>query len=146
MKRNSNTGSSISAGPRRITIEVINHQDQRYNTCGDWQFDEEGNLTIRVSNMPKTGWKGSAAIAIHELVEALLCRDRGITTEDVDKFDLGFDPNKHDYEPGDDTSCPCKREHCTATGIERILINEFRLDWLPYEDELIEMTEAYDEK
>ena len=129
----------------KITIETIPHLSQRYNTCGDWQFDDNGDLAIRVSEMPKTGWKGPILVAIHELIESLLCKDRGITTEMVDKFDLAFDM-KADYEPGDDPKCPCRNEHCVATGIERILVSEFRLNWLPYEDELIEMTEQYEKK
>jgi hypothetical protein len=131
---------------KRITIEVIPHSQQRYNTCGDWQFDDKGNLTMRVSEMPKTGWKGPMLVAVHELVEAILCRDRDITTKMVDDFDLKFDPVKNDHEPGDDPKCPCRKEHCVATGIERILVAEFNLDWLPYEDEIIEMTVEYDEE
>jgi len=129
---------------QKITIEVIPHLNQRYNTCGDWQFDAKGNLKIKVSRLARTGWRGSAAIAVHELVEALLCQARGITTEDVDKFDLSFDPAVQEWEPGDDPTCPCKREHCVATGVERILINEFGIDWLPYENELEEMTKDYE--
>jgi hypothetical protein len=127
----------------RITIETIPHKTQRYNTCGDWQFDQEGNLTIRVSETPRSGPAGSLLIGVHELVEALLCQARGITTEMVDNFDLSYDP-KAEIEPGDHPKCPCRREHCTATGIERILAVEFGLDWTPYEDELIELTESYD--
>jgi hypothetical protein len=128
----------------KITIETIPHLNQRYNTCGDWQFDSEGNLTMYVSEMPKTGWKGPMLVAVHELVEALLCKDRGITTEMVDEFDLKYDATS-DIEPGDQPACPCHKEHCTATGIERLLAVEFNLDWLPYEDEIIEMTKEYDE-
>lgn len=128
----------------KITIEVIPHLKQRYNTCGDWQFDKNGNLTIRVSEMPITGYKGSMLIAVHELVEALLCQDRGITTEMVDEFDLKFDPTA-DWEPGDDPTCPCYKEHCLATGVERILASELDVPWLRYDSEIISMTDEYED-
>lgn len=128
----------------KVTIETIPYLKQRYNTCGDWQFDDHGDLTIRVSHMKNTGWKGSMAVAVHELIEALLCRSNGVTTKMVDDFDLKFDVTQ-EHEPGDDPKCPCKKEHCIATGVERILINELGLDWFPYENELILMTEQYED-
>lgn len=128
----------------KITIEFIPHLKQRYNTCGDWQFDQDGNLTIKVSEMPKTGEEGSWCVAIHELIEALLCRCCGITTAAVDKFDLAFDPLSNEHEPGDDPKCPCVNQHCIATGVERILVREFGLRWFSYENELVELTEKYD--
>lgn len=126
----------------KITIEFIEHLNQRYNTCGDWQFDKDGNLNMKVSILLDMGLTGSYLIAIHELVEALLCQHRGITTEMVDQFDLNYDATS-DIEPGDHPACPCHKEHCTATGIERILAPEFDVEWLPYENELIELTEQY---
>lgn len=130
----------------KITIETIEHKDQRYNTCGDWEWTAPDRLHIRVSETPKTGWRGAAVVAVHELVEALLCHARGITTNMVDQFDLAFDPVAHDWEPGDDPACPCRFEHNTATGIERILVSEFGLEWHPYETELTQLTDAYVKK
>lgn len=129
----------------KIIIETIPHLQQRYNTCGDWQFDSEGNLTLRISEFPKVGLKASYLVAIHELVEALLCQEQGITTEMVDAFDTSFDP-LCDQEPGDSPRAPYKREHCIATGIERILATEFGVDWVPYEEELYQLTLDYEQK
>lgn len=126
----------------RITIDFIPHLEQRYNTCGDWVFSPDGDLNINVSILPDTGIEGSYLIAIHELVEALLCQVRGVTTDEVDKFDFAYDPLQ-DREPGDDPNCPCQREHCFATGVERMLAPAFGVWWGPYEDELVELTEEY---
>lgn len=126
----------------KITIEFIPHLEQRYNTCGDWVFDADGNLNMKVSILEDTGLHGSYLIAIHELIEALLCQAHGITTEMVDKFDLAYDATK-DVEPGDDPDCPCRDEHCVATGIERLLAPQFDVWWTPYENEIIELTEVY---
>lgn len=131
----------------KIRIEIIPNNQQRYNTVGDWQWlkEEEGvdSLRIRVSDMNKTGAKGSILIAIHELIEVFLCQANGITESAVDKFDLNY---KGDDEPGDDPKAPYKREHCIATGVERILAAEMGIDWKTYEDEIVKMTEEYDER
>ena len=125
----------------KITIESIPHNEQRYNTVGDWQFDKEGNLNIKVSETPKIGQSGFYLIAIHELIEAVLCETRDITQDEIDDWDMTI---ISDTEPGDTKGCPYIFEHCTATGVERILASEFEVDWSQYEQELTELTESYD--
>jgi hypothetical protein len=127
----------------KITIEFIPHLDQRYNTCGDWSFAPDGDLSIKVSILQDTGIAGSYLIAIHELVEALLCDHHGVDTSAVDAFDKAYDMTS-DIEPGDHPGAPYHEEHCIATGVERILAPAFGVWWLPYEDELAELTEQYE--
>lgn len=121
----------------KITIETIPHDQQRYPTAGDWLIDAAGNIAIRVS---ETGnWRYDAAIGIHEAVEALLCRDAGISQADVDAFDVGFEDNRQEFgkpshEPGDDSAAPYAREHCLATAVERLLIAAMELSWSDYAD------------
>ena len=62
---------------------------------------------MRVSAL--TDWRHSALIAVHELVEALLCKAHGVTTEAVDTWDMG--PGHELDEPGDDPRAPYHREH-----------------------------------
>lgn len=112
----------------KITIETIPHDQQRYPTAGDWLIDAAGNIAVRVS---ETGnWRYDAAIGIHEAVEALLCRDAGISQADVDAFDTGYPGD----EPGDDPDAPYAREHCLATAVERLLIAAMELSWSDYAD------------
>ena len=60
-----------------VTIDVIPHQLQRYDTCGDYMYDaSEGRLQIRVS--ATDDWCEAMTVAVHELVEALLVVQRGI--------------------------------------------------------------------
>jgi hypothetical protein len=122
-----------------INIQTIPHKDQRYETPGDWTF-EQNDLNILVS---ETGdWRYDALIALHELVEVILCKHRGIKQEDVDKFDNKFEAerieklHRPDDEPGDSPQAPYRREHCTATGIERIMAAELGVDWQTYGDTL----------
>lgn len=106
-----------------------------YATVGDWNWTSAGNLNITVTKLGD--YRKEFAVAIHELVEVMLCRERGIHQEDVEKFDRSFEdkrePNNFD-EPGDSPYAPYKREHFFATTIERQIVHEFGLDWSKYED------------
>lgn len=119
-----------------ITIKTIPHDKQRYETPGDWFFAKNGNLEIRVSCLGD--WKLEALMAIHELSEVLLCKHRGIDQKTVDEFDIEFEKYRKagrygpSDEPGDDHHAPYFREHCFATGIERLLASQLEVDWNQY--------------
>ncbi len=113
----------------RISIKTIPHIMQRYDTVGDWeQISSTDLLSIQVSDLGN--WRYEAAVAIHELVEALGCRDKGITSEQVDAFDNAYDG---DGEPGHDPKAPYHQQHEFATMIERQIIDMFGLDWEQYD-------------
>lgn len=121
----------------KITIETIAHSAQRYPTVGDWFFDEAGNLHITVSQL--SDWKREALVAVHELVEVLICKQEGITQEMVDAFDIKYEENRKPEdldEPGDNPAAPYAGPHCIATGVERILAAALDVSWKKYEDEL----------
>lgn len=118
---------------RRVSIEVIDHSDQRYETVGDWIIDDD-SLTIRVSDLGD--WRYNMAVAVHELVEVLLCKNNGVVQVAVDAFDIKFERDRAvgDFsEPGDDRSAPYHNEHCFATAVERMLIAAMRLSWMDYD-------------
>lgn len=120
-----------------INIETIPHEQHRYTTVGDWWFDEQGNLQIRVSDLGD--WRKEALIAVHELVEVLMCKHDGVSTESVDAFDKAFETNRaadNEDEPGDEPDAPYVRQHCIATGVERILAAQLGVAWKPYEQQL----------
>jgi len=124
-----------------IEIEFVPHDKQRYETVGDWRLvhgtGSKKVLLITVSQL--YDWRHEALVAIHELAEVLMCQHNGVSQESVDKFDMDFEearhPDNHD-EPGDDPSAPYVKEHCVATGIERILAAELDVKWQNYEREL----------
>ena len=119
----------------QITIKTIPHADQRYPTVGDWVFVDDNNLQIRVSDLGDRRY--NALVAVHELVEALLCQHRGITTEMVDAFDMAYEakrPEGNTDEPGNDPNCPCLKEHEFATTVEMLLAEELGVDWGTYDD------------
>jgi hypothetical protein len=111
-----------------ITIKTIPHKEQRYDTVGDWQFTDAGDLTISVSEMGD--WRYEALVAFHELAEVLLCKARNILQQDVDAFDFAAG----NYEPGDSPDSPYYREHFFATTVERMLCTELGVDWHTYDE------------
>ena len=115
-----------------ITIKTIPHKEQRYDTVGDWQFTEAGDLAITVSAMGD--WRYEALVAFHELAEAVLCKARGITAEQVDAFDKWHAGNIDLGEPGDHPDAPYHKEHFFATTVERMLAAEFGFDWHTYDE------------
>lgn len=117
-----------------IIIETISHKEHRYETVGDWVFDKDGNLMIKVSEMGC--WKYEALVGLHEAIEALLCKSRGISEEDVTKFDVAYERHRDEddiSEPGDQYDAPYRREHFTATNIERQLAEALDVNWQQYD-------------
>lgn len=119
-----------------IDIKVIPHNQQRYETVGDWYFNSDNNrLTIRVSAMRNK--KYEFLIALHEQIEAMLCIERGICEKEITLFDMTFEANRKDNntdEPGDDPKAPYKKEHFFATSLERLMAAELGVDWRKYDE------------
>jgi hypothetical protein len=142
-----------------VNIEVISQTKQRYCTAGDWWLDEDGNLQIRVS---RTRPHFEALVAHHELTEAMLCIFAGITTKQVDDFDIQYEcarssieeddvePTRADCgcvvlgwtEPGDDIHAPYYKQHQIATGFERTMAAEMGVSWHDYEAEVLSTTDG----
>jgi hypothetical protein len=117
----------------KIFIQTQPHSLQRYNTVGDWTTDRiTGTMRIYVSELGS--WRYHLLVAIHELVEAFLCMHDGVAEEAVDKFDKQF--VQRDQEPGDSPNAPYQKQHCIATGVERILAACLGVKWQEYEDAL----------
>lgn len=140
----------------RIIIETLPHQEQRYNTVGDWFYDEHGDLHIKISEMneirsgrpdPARWNEREMCLIIHELTEALLCRKAGISQDQVDEFDKRYERSLNmqaNYdEPGDHPEAPYKHQHCVATGVERIIAAELGVDWAAYERNIEKLSDSY---
>lgn len=114
-----------------VQIEVIQPAHMRYRTVGDWFFDEPDILTIQVAD---TGnWKYNILVAIHELIEVVLCRDAGVTEKQVSDFDL---KHQDDEDPGSHPKAPYRIQHLTAMGIEMVLAAMLGVNWRVYEEAL----------
>lgn len=123
-----------------INVQTIPHDKHRYPTVGDWWFDDAGDLQIRVSDMGDVEYE--ALIALHEQVEAILCKQRGISAKQVDEFDVQFEKDRElglhadQDEPGGHPDAPYRREHFFATSIERLMAGELNVEWHVYETQL----------
>jgi hypothetical protein len=136
MKKKSLDRPAISS----VFINIIAHKDQRYDTVGDWYYSDNGHLVINVSRLPNDPDNEKAlAVAFHELCEVLICRSKGITQKQVDKFDKDFEKLQkgstlynEDAEPGDMSDSPYHIEHGFATAAERMLIAAMGINWNNY--------------
>src|SRR5579863_6201874 len=121
----------------KIVIETIPHDQHRYPTIGDWWWNKDGQtLEIRVSEFSRGVFPLEPCgayellIALHELIEAVLCDVRRIAEADVTAFDkahLDLD------EPGEDRRAPYHKEHVFAECIERLVALELGVNWQDYE-------------
>jgi hypothetical protein len=78
-------------------------------------------------------------VVIHELVECMLCKFRGINESAVDQWDKSFTGIG---EPGDDPLAPYHREHTFATSIEKLVAQEIGVDWDTYEVAIAALCES----
>lgn len=109
----------------RIEIKTIDASVMRYPTAGDWEWLPDGALKITA---PDYGGQDQSAllVALHELVEAWLCRRDGVTDQEVTKFDTDHPKLE---EPGDDPRAPYHIQHQAAMLTEKTVAMSFSADW-----------------
>lgn len=126
----------------KLIIETKPHEEQRYETCGDWFTDQSGDKHIVVSAMGNPDYE--MLVAVHELIEQYLCERRGISQDSVDKFDREFEAARqlgNDDEPGDDPSAPYYKEHRFASSVERIIAAELGVNWKDYDKTVVALSQ-----
>ena len=118
----------------RIEVQTIPHREQRYPTVGDY-WDADDTVQIRVSEMDD--WRYVILVALHEIVESMLARYRGIPEDAIGAFDMAFEKARESGrvsgEPGDAPDSPYRREHFFATNLERLFSAELDVDWFEYD-------------
>ena len=114
-----------------ILIQDIPHYQQRYPTTGDWQTTVQDSINISVSSLSDSRYE--KLVAVHELIEALLCMHDGVTAKEVDDFDIA---HLELDEPGDHVDSPYRTQHARASTIEKQLASWMDVDWAKYEKEL----------
>lgn len=129
----------------KITIEFIEHEDQRYDTPGDWFFTPSHDMVLRVSKMGDRRYE--YLTAIHELVEVLLCSVEGITQKEVDKFDVQWKPRSLPdgtkiTEAGEDPLAPYHEQHVIAELVERTVAAAMAVHWPSYGTEVDSLSTA----
>lgn len=106
---------------RQIDIQFIPEAQMRQPGIGDWWF--EGDI-LHVRAV-EGDLDGPFLVALHELVEAWLCKAHGVDQLAVDDFDNLFETEPHpdEAEPGDDPRAPYRTEHRQAMLIEHLMAN-----------------------
>jgi hypothetical protein len=107
----------------RIIIEAVAQSAMRppydQEEAGDWLIDDSGNLIIRIVGAdlakPET-----FLFALHELVEAMMCLNEGISQQAVDAFDVAY---TGEGEPGDDPEAAYRTQHRRAMLVEHLMAN-----------------------
>jgi len=109
----------------RINIETIPHEQQRYNTCGDYFYDDLGTLQVRISEQGNEFF--NKLIMVHELIEEALTKQRGLTEHEIMDFDLYFEKRRDlglvdkDAQAGFDKNAPYLKEHTISDAVERLM-------------------------
>jgi hypothetical protein len=126
-----------------IIIQTIKHDEQRYNTVGDYQT-KDGVTILKISDLGD--WRMEFLVALHELIELTLCRKAGITDAMIDEFDFEFERNRKASdvsEPGDDPRAPYYKQHQFATKVEKMMSRMLGVSWSEYGNRCALTTKQY---
>lgn len=117
-------------------IRSIPHNNQRYDTSGDYVETNLGKVDVcEITVSELNNWKMEALVAVHELIEYILVKDKGIKIKDIDKFDIDFENKRKKGnmdEPGDDKKAPYYNEHQIAILFEKELARYLNINWKKY--------------
>ncbi len=113
---------------KKIEMQVIPHQEQRYDTLGDYWEDAEG-WHFRVSDMGD--WRYNFSVLLHEFIEYAIMKHKGITEEEVLAFDLSVKPDSpYVDDPGFDPAAPYHEEHVYADCMERLIAPKLGMNFM----------------
>jgi hypothetical protein len=108
----------------RIEIKSIDPAAIRYSTCGDWQWLPDGGMKVSVPDYANRN--SEFLVALHEMVEAWLCRKDNITEAEVSSWDIN---NPELEEPGDSKNAPYHHQHMVAMQVEKIVCEAMKIPW-----------------
>ena len=107
--------------------DAVPCDSMRYQTVGDWIMSK-GPIHVSVARFADRRYE--FLVALHELIEARLCQEHGITQATVDDWDMH---HQDASEPGEVPGAPYFLEHVFATRIELLVARELGVDWHQYE-------------
>lgn len=131
---------------KKISIEIIPHGQQRYETPGDYWYDEDGVLQVRVSDLGNHMYE--RMVIIHELIEETLTRQKGISEQAITDFDVMYEKKRQQGlhsdtdEPGFDNESPYLLEHTLATAVEMQMCALAGIKWNEYSDAFKDLQNA----
>lgn len=126
----------------KITLEVIPHEQQRLGASGDWFFEPNGDLVVRVSDFGD--WRYNFLVLRHEMDEAMLCKHNGITTEMVDEDQAASLPTDNPDSFSGYPGARLQNQHNDALAAEWVMSRLLGVDWLEYSKAYLKYKEVSD--
>lgn len=134
----------------KFEVRIIPHEQQRYETCGDWWLDDSGVWQVRISELGDPSQEN--LIALHEIVEILISLAKlpfDAKPEEMvavaDEFDKRYEAARHPAddtsEPGYVPSAPYYRPHMIASAIEHLVAMELNVDYNLYGDAVASLSQ-----
>jgi hypothetical protein len=120
----------------KILLYSLPAEKVRNKQAGDWRYSDEEVEAIS-AKMGNEDFE--FLVQFHEMIEAVLCRKRCITDEQVTAFDAQFEIEREqgihgpNEENGDDQFAPYRFEHAFATLLEKMMAAQLGVDWSAYE-------------
>ena len=112
---------------KKIVIEVIPYKKMYMEYFGDFYWEKDGTLQIRVAQYPNE--IQDVGTIVHEFLEAWKLKVKGVSVKDVEMFDK-------EHEDHDDPGClkdaPYHKEHMESLYIEKIICKQMGFDWNTY--------------
>jgi hypothetical protein len=128
-----------------INFKVIPHKEQRYETFGDYWWDESGVLQARISDIGDDDMHFAGFL--HEVFEAYSTNKKGVKEPDIMAFDEMFNKetdeglHKIDDEPGEDPRAPYKEDHLFANVLEKLAGIFLKVDEQEYQRRVTKLFE-----
>lgn len=119
-----------------IHVKSIPAAQHRYRTLGDYYYDRDNVLQVRVTEMGNETYE--KLVIIHELIEELMTKHKGIKEEDILAFDQYFEMRRDqglvpdDLEPGFSNEAPYLKDHTIATAVEMMICGALGISWIDY--------------
>lgn len=116
---------------QEIEIKFSDKEEMRYYTWDDY-FKQGDKMIFQILRKEREIY--TRITLIHALIEQTLCTEKGITPDDVDKFDFWFE-NEYTClikEPGDHPRCPYREEHYFADMVDHMICKHLGIDFNDY--------------
>lgn len=123
----------------KTVIKSVYKESQRYPTLGDYSV-EDGVRTFSITKTGNDLWDD--LIFIHEFIEEVLTRNKGIEESQILEYDLEFERRLENgdlvesEEPGDQSDSPYKEQHNIAEIVERMMLNHLGISFHEYDKSL----------
>ena len=112
----------------KILINIKAQSEMPYVTNDFYTYDKDGNLVFDIVNANNDLF--TKMVLVHAIVEEAITEYKGVTAEQITKWDLDHDDAE---EPGELPDAPYRDAHMTAKAIEMLICAQLGIDWNAYQ-------------